>query len=120
MEGVGGVTGVQGAVGLESSVDGVCDLRRRGIVDRPEGGDDVAVAQELHGGSEVDRFVQAPGASRGGVTGGQECELSRSRVALLDQVGHAQRTIGEPERAFGGIFGALAAVASKVHPGVAG
>ena len=50
----------------------------------------------------------------------QECELSRSRVALLDQVGHPQRTVGEPERAFGGIFGVLAAVASEVHPGVAG
>jgi hypothetical protein len=54
------------------------------------------------------------------VTSRQECELSRSRVALLDQVGHAQRTVGESERAFGGVLGALAAVARKVHPGVPG
>ena len=64
MEGMRRATGVQCAVAAEGGIDGVCDIRCGGVVDRPEGGDDVAVAQELHDGREVDRFVRAPGAAR--------------------------------------------------------
>ena len=94
VEGVGGVVDVGCAGAGEGDIDGVGDGWGGGVVDRPEGGDDVAVAQELHGGGEVDGFVKCPGAAGSGLAGGQERQLSWSGVVLLGQVSDAQWTVG--------------------------
>ena len=69
---VGGVVGAGCAGGGEGGIYSVGDVWCGGVVDRPEGGDDVAIAEQLHGGGEVDRFVECSGAAGGGLAGGQE------------------------------------------------
>jgi hypothetical protein len=59
---------------LESGVEDVGDLRGGLVGDGPHGGDDVPVAEELHGDGQVDRFVEVT-VGGGGLAGGQECQV---------------------------------------------
>jgi hypothetical protein len=57
-----GAVGSEGArAGLQPSVEGACDIGCRVVLDRPQGADDMRVADELEGRGEVDRFVGQPG-----------------------------------------------------------
>lgn len=78
----------------------------------------MAVAQQLHGGGQVNGFINDPRTARGGVTGRQKRRLARSTIMLLDQISDGQRLIDEPEPAFDGIGEVLSAMTRQVHPGV--
>ena len=77
------------------------------------------VAEELHGGGEVDRFVEVADAAGGGLAGGEERQVP-ALGGLGGQVGDGQCAVPEGEAAAGGVGVLLAGVAGQMHPGVGG
>lgn len=78
MEGVSGAAGVGcgnavvGEVGVKMPDELTCD----GVIDRPQGADDVLVAGKVEGAGDVDGLIGERKASDGGVAGGQESEAA--------------------------------------------
>ena len=72
MECAGRLVSVEYFAPGQSGIDMVGDLNARSVGDAPHGGNDVLVADELHGCGEVDRLVEVVHATGGGLAGGQE------------------------------------------------
>ena len=73
------------------------------------------VAEELHGGGEVDCLVKVAEAAGGGLAGGQERQVP-SPGGLGGEVGDVERTVPEDKSAAvrGGML--LACMAGQVYP----
>lgn len=90
--------GVGSARASEVGVNCVGHSGRRRVVDSPQGGDHMAVSEELSSGGHMKGLVEQAGVARGGVTCGEEGEIGVLH-AQGGEVGNSQRSVLQGERA---------------------